>query len=241
MAINRRDRLAAAVWWSAKDDGRMPSIAGTSDRWIAPADPEDCKSDDRIDMPEKTHQTVRLSRGRHKSPQSGACVMELASMLGGEPFSDRPACVCPLIAGFLRVYNDRLDNDTRQDLYAYAAKVVGSRGSASTEAARAARLVDWVQETRSAGWTRGFAARRIRAIRQSGEPRAALIGSLAADGIRRYTPQSHTAVLALIDELLEIGQPDQPAPVAVSLEAESEASRSAQPACSGAAWSAVDA
>jgi len=164
-------------------------------------------------MPEKTHQTVRLSRGRHKSPQSGACVMELASMLGGEPFSDRPACVCPVIAGFLRVYNDRLDHETRQDLYAYAAKVVGSRGSAATEEARAARLVDWVQETRSAGWTRLFVARRIRAIKQSREPRAALIGSLAADGIRRYTPKSHAAVLALIDELLEIGQPDQPAPV----------------------------
>jgi hypothetical protein len=48
-----------------------------------------------------SYQTVRLSAGRHRSPDDGACVMELASMLAGEPFSDRPATVCPVIAGFL--------------------------------------------------------------------------------------------------------------------------------------------
>jgi len=37
-----------------------------------------------------THQTIRLSRGKHSSPEEGACVMELASMLAGEPFSDHP-------------------------------------------------------------------------------------------------------------------------------------------------------
>ena len=77
-------------------------------------------------------------------------------MLAGEPFSDHPSCVCPVIAGFLRVYNDGLDDERRQDLYAYAAKVVGSRGSASTEQARAARLVEWAHETRYSGWRRVF-------------------------------------------------------------------------------------
>ena len=37
-----------------------------------------------------THQTVKLSRGKHDSPDEGACVMELASMLAGEDFSDHP-------------------------------------------------------------------------------------------------------------------------------------------------------
>jgi len=80
-------------------------------------------------MPETMHQTVKLSRGKHSSPQRGACVMELASMLAGEPFSDRPDCVCPVLAGFLRVYNDQLDDDRRQDLFAYEARVVGSRSA----------------------------------------------------------------------------------------------------------------
>ena len=53
-------------------------------------------------MSDPTHQTVRLSRGKHASPRSGACVMELASMLAGEPFSDRPDCACPVIGAFLR-------------------------------------------------------------------------------------------------------------------------------------------
>ena len=31
-------------------------------------------------------------------------------MLAGEPFSDRPATVCPVIAGFMRAYNRFLDD-----------------------------------------------------------------------------------------------------------------------------------
>ena len=36
-------------------------------------------------MTRVTHQTVRLTTGKHTSPSDGACVMELASMLAGEP------------------------------------------------------------------------------------------------------------------------------------------------------------
>ena len=75
-----------------------------------------------------SHQTTKLSRGKHQSPDEGACVMELASMLAGEPFTDQPESVCPVIASFMRAYNDSIDDSRRQDLYAYAAKVVGSRG-----------------------------------------------------------------------------------------------------------------
>ena len=60
-----------------------------------------------------SHQTVRLSRGRHLSPHQGVCAMELASMLAGETFTDRPAAVCPVIAGFVRAYNDAADRRRR--------------------------------------------------------------------------------------------------------------------------------
>jgi hypothetical protein len=72
-----------------------------------------------------SHQTVRLAKGRHSSPQHGVCVMELASMLAGEAFSDRPSSVAPSIAAFLRAYNDMIDDERRQDLYAYAARILG--------------------------------------------------------------------------------------------------------------------
>ena len=54
-------------------------------------------------------------------------------MLAGEHFSDEPDCVCPVIAEFLRTYNDQVDNERRQDLFAYAALVVGSRKDHRTE------------------------------------------------------------------------------------------------------------
>ena len=53
-----------------------------------------------------SYQTIKLSTGKHSSPEVGACVMELASMLAGEPFSDHPESVCPVIGSFLRAYND---------------------------------------------------------------------------------------------------------------------------------------
>ena len=57
-------------------------------------------------MSSVSYQTIKLSTGRHSSPEVGACVMELASMLAGEPFTDQPESVCPVIASFLRAYND---------------------------------------------------------------------------------------------------------------------------------------
>ena len=54
--------------------------------------------------------------------------MELASMLAGEPFSDSPRCADPVLAAFLRAFNDRLSHRDRQRLVPYAARVVGTRG-----------------------------------------------------------------------------------------------------------------
>ena len=71
---------------------------------------------------------------------------EHEKMLAGEPFSDRPAAACPVIGGFLRAYNDRIDDERRQDLYRYAAMVVGSRGSAEVERAREQRCLEWAEE-----------------------------------------------------------------------------------------------
>ncbi|MGN6868822.1 MAG: hypothetical protein ACTHMY_10520 [Solirubrobacteraceae bacterium] len=84
-----------------------------------------------------SHQTVKLARGKHASPDDGVCVMELASMLAGEEFSDHPRSVCPVIGAFLRAYNDRVDDRWRRDLWAYAAKAVGTRSTIAVERERA--------------------------------------------------------------------------------------------------------
>lgn len=70
---------------------------------------------------------MRIARGRHASPDEGACVLELVSMLAGERFSDRPRCVDPVLAAFLRSFNDRLGYAERQRLVAYAPRLVGTR------------------------------------------------------------------------------------------------------------------
>src|SRR5947208_3752516 len=102
-----------------------------------------------------SYQTIKLSKGKHTSPEEGACVMELASMLAGESFTDHPASVCPVIGSFLRAYNDSVDDERRQDLYAYASKVVGSRTSAAVQRARAEHLSPWAQQFKRAKWTQG--------------------------------------------------------------------------------------
>ncbi len=84
----------------------------------------DAEHDQRVD----SIPSVRLEPGRHRSPSDGVCVVELASMLAGEKFTDRPDCVCPVIGAFLRSWNDQVGYADRQRLYPYASRVVGTGG-----------------------------------------------------------------------------------------------------------------
>jgi hypothetical protein len=93
----------------------------------------------------QSYQTIQLGACRHRDPEDGACVMELASMLAHEPFSDRPESVCPVVAGFLRSYNGHVDQRRRQDLYPYAARAVGTRADVATERARARMCLRWAR------------------------------------------------------------------------------------------------
>ncbi len=152
-----------------------------------------------------SHQTIKLSKGKHSSPVDGACVMELASMLAGERFTDHPDSVCPAIGSFLRAYNDRLDDARRQDLYAYAARVVGSRGSDQIESARTDRLIGWANERQTRNWSRWLPA-GLRSLAPQRRPSADAAGTHAVHALRRDTDENHAAALALIDELLDMGQ-----------------------------------
>ena len=150
------------------------------------------------------YQTIKLARGKHSSPDHGACVMELASMLAGERFTDRPSSVCPVLGSFLRMYNDSIDNERRQDLYEYASKIVGSRATEDVRLARADRLARWAFELRQ--------QRRIPLLRRLHErrginytPTVTSIGRHAVTAIRKHTDHTHAAALALIDELIEMG------------------------------------
>jgi hypothetical protein len=155
-------------------------------------------------MPELSHQTVRLSRGRHASPAHGMCVMELASQLAGERFSDHPKSVSPVIGGLLRQYNDAIDDVRRQALLRYAALVVGTRGAPEAELARARRCVAWAAQhsgRRPSRW-------RLLLARLH-HPGAA--GAYAAECVRGGRDEDLTALHGLLDELIgPVPEPVEP-------------------------------
>src|SRR5262249_50322601 len=64
----------------------------------------------------------------HRSPDEGVCIVELASMIGGERFSDSPRCVDRVIGSFLRGWNDRTGDANRQRLLPYPSRGGGTRG-----------------------------------------------------------------------------------------------------------------
>lgn len=70
----------------------------------------------------------RLSRGRHRSPKSGACFMEFASYLAGEAWSDSPQCTDPLLAHLARAVNDQLRDGRRDEIAPDIPRVIGLRG-----------------------------------------------------------------------------------------------------------------
>lgn len=69
-----------------------------------------------------------LSRGRHRRPRQGACFMEFASYLAGEPWSDHPQCTHPLLAFLARGVNDFTSDGARQSLARHIPSVVGLHG-----------------------------------------------------------------------------------------------------------------
>ena len=156
-----------------------------------------------------SYQTIKLSKGKHLGPEDGACVMELASMLAGEPFTDHPASVCPVIGSFLRAYNDSVDTERRQALYEYASRVVGSRASARTQQARAVRLAEWSEEMQRSRPTWFVLRSPMRAIGRLRRPPVDAVGTYAVHSIRKHTDQTHAAALAIVDELLAISDRDE--------------------------------
>ena len=87
--------------------------------------------------------TLDLLAGGHE-PDSKFCVMEAVAYVAGEPWSDSPECVSPVIAAFLRSWNDSLDDTDRQMLKPLIPKVIGSRTTEADEQARAWMCIDWL-------------------------------------------------------------------------------------------------
>jgi hypothetical protein len=158
-----------------------------------------------------TYQTIRLTKGKHSSSEDGACVLELASMLAGEPFSDHPTSVCPVIGSFLRAYNDSIGDERRQDLYAYASRIVGTRASLEVQRERVDRLTAWAIALRQRRWTRFLPLPRLRTHMIRQQPSVHAIGTYAVHAIPKHTDETHAEALSLVDDLLALGRRTSPA------------------------------
>jgi len=153
-----------------------------------------------------SHQTVRLARGKHDTPADGACVLELASMLAGEPFGDQPRSVSPVIAAYLRTYNDGADDVSRQALYGAAARVVGTSAGLEVERARARRCAELTADLNAA---RSSLRRRL----CPQPPLCVRDEALEAAGVHlarmllRHRDGGVDRALAVVDDLAAIGAP----------------------------------
>jgi hypothetical protein len=140
--------------------------------------------------------------------------MELASLLAGEAFSDRPRCASRVVSALLRACNDAWDDGRRQALIPYAADVVGSAADRETELARARRCLGELAAARPA-------LPRLRRLRLRSLPEASLnLGQLdrvafeLVSALERVDPDPARRLLALVDELLAPAVPAPPQPVA---------------------------
>jgi hypothetical protein len=92
-----------------------------------------------------------LTRGRHAYPADGRCAMEWVAYIAGEPHSDHPACVDPVLGEFGRAWNDALDDDTRQRLRPYLARMIGTANDGRS-LERSRMCLDWLARTHTPAW-----------------------------------------------------------------------------------------
>lgn len=67
--------------------------------------------------------------GRHLDARDGGCLMEAASVLAGEHWSDHPRCVHPTVAALARTVNDLSSDDGRAALWRLLPELIGARGA----------------------------------------------------------------------------------------------------------------
>jgi hypothetical protein len=92
-----------------------------------------------------------LAYGPHATPEDGRCAMEWVSHLAGEPHSDQPVCVSPVLRAFCTALNDSLDEEPRQRLRPYLARTIGTAGDGLDEA-RSWMAMDWLIRTYAPTW-----------------------------------------------------------------------------------------
>jgi hypothetical protein len=90
--------------------------------------------------------TFTFGKGAHESRDDGMCIMESVAYIAGEEHSDHPACASPVIAAFLRSWNDGIPSDARRRelLSEFVFRLPGTVASAEIELRRSWMCFDWL-------------------------------------------------------------------------------------------------
>ena len=105
---------------------------------------------------ERLASIVALKSGAHdENDGASMCAMEAAAWIAGEPWSDHPKCVCPVISAFMRSWNDSLPDDRRTELLLpLIPATIGTRGSDALANRRATMATDWLIRVHTPAWLR---------------------------------------------------------------------------------------
>lgn len=95
--------------------------------------------------------TIRLDAGGHNTRDEGLCLLEAVAWVAGEPHTDQPACVSPVLGAFGRRLNDVLPDDKRQQLTPLIQRLPGTAGDGLDEA-RGYMALDWLIRTYTPAW-----------------------------------------------------------------------------------------
>jgi hypothetical protein len=103
---------------------------------------------------DKISTITHLEVGSHED-HAAMCVMEAVAYVAGEPWSDSPACACPVIGAFLRAWNDGLPDDERDALLLpLIPRLIGTRTTPDIERRRAILAADWLVRVHTPAWLR---------------------------------------------------------------------------------------
>ena len=97
---------------------------------------------------------LSLSSGSHADFEKGACVMEAAAYIAGEPWSDHPKCACPVITSFMIAWNDGLPSDAERDrlLKPLIEEVIDTKATLAVAKRRSYMALDWLIRVHTPKW-----------------------------------------------------------------------------------------
>ena len=130
-------------------------------------------------------------------------MLEAVAWFEGELHSDHPPCVCPLIAHYCRILNDRLD-ERRQDLVPYIPRLANTRAG---DGVFRARLGVLIRNYLAVGGSRRIAERVHERLSRRQIPAHASSFGLEVVCGAVVMGRSPNQAFALLDELLGLGPP----------------------------------